>query len=73
MLSVRLADDIESELQQFCSQGALNKSQVVSLALRKFLKEAKSDPFLAWIGTGKSDMSTDELMRWSRGDDWNQT
>ena len=72
MLSVRLPEDIDSELQRFCKRGGQNKSQVVSLALRRFLTEAKTDPFLVWIGTGKSSMNTDELMRWSRGDDWNK-
>lgn len=72
MLSVRLPEDVDAELQRFCKRGGQNKSQVVSLALRRFLNEARADPFLAWIGTGKSDLTTGALMRWSRGVDWNK-
>ncbi len=72
MLSVHLPAELEAELDLYLASHSLSRSQVVSLALRRFLNEAKADPFLAWIGTGQSGMSTDELMRWSRGDVWNK-
>jgi hypothetical protein len=33
---------------------------------------APDDPIRAFIGICKDGMSTDELMRMTRGDDWNQ-
>lgn len=33
---------------------------------------APDDPIRAFIGIAKGGMSTDELMRMTRGDDWNQ-
>ncbi|XAH25111.1 hypothetical protein AAFF27_07945 [Xylophilus sp. GW821-FHT01B05] len=30
------------------------------------------DPFLKWRGTGVSGMTADEIMRETRGDDWNR-
>jgi hypothetical protein len=72
MLSVRLPDDLESQLASYCKKQNLQKSKVVQIALRRHLLQVKSDPFLALIGSGNGKYSTDELMRMSRGDDWNQ-
>jgi hypothetical protein len=72
MLSVRLPDDLETQLASYCKKQNLQKSKVVQIALRRHLLQVKSDPFLALIGSGNGKYSTDELMRMSRGDDWNQ-
>lgn len=72
MLSVRLPDDLETQLNVICAKQNLNKSKIVQIALRKHLNDIANDPFLAWIGQGKAGMTTDELMRMTRGEDWNQ-
>jgi hypothetical protein len=72
MLSVRLPDDLETQLASYCKKQNLQKSKVVQIALRRHLLQVKSDPFLALIGSGNGKYSTDEVMRMSRGDDWNQ-
>ena len=33
-------------------------------------KVAEDNPFRKWRGTGVSDMTTEEIMRETRGDDW---
>ena len=90
MLSVRLPEAIERDLNQYCASRKLTKSQVVQEALAEYLVEARSpsstkpapepdlsflapdDPIRQFIGIAKDGMSTDELMRMTRGDDWNQ-
>jgi predicted DNA-binding protein len=72
MLSVRLPEDLAQQLDAVCEQQHLTKSKLVQTALRRYLEEIQNDPFLAWIGQGKGEWSTDALMRLSRGDDWNQ-
>jgi hypothetical protein len=72
MLSVRLPDDLETQLASYCKKQKLQKSKVVQLALRRHLQQAKMDPFLALIGSGNGKYTTDEIMRMSRGDDWNK-
>ena len=35
-------------------------------------KKTEDNPFTKWRGTGISGMTTDEIMRETRGDDWNR-
>ena len=85
MLSVRLPDPLENQLAAYCETAGLSKSAVVQTALEKHLKKlasgrsaggsakrANKDPFLALIGSGNRQYSTDQVMRMTRGDDWNQ-
>ena len=72
MLSVRLPEDLETQLASYCKKYKLQKSKVVQIALRQHLRQAKADPFLALIGSGNGKYSTDEIMRMSRGEDWNK-
>ena len=72
MLSVRLPEDLEIQLASYCRKHKLQKSKVVQIALRQHLRQAKADPFLALIGSGNGKYSTDEIMRMSRGEDWNK-
>jgi metal-responsive CopG/Arc/MetJ family transcriptional regulator len=76
MLSVRLPEDLETQFDAYCATRRLRKSQVVQTALRRLLSEeaarAQSDPFLAMVGSGNGRFSTEDIMRMSRGDDWNQ-
>ena len=71
MLSVRLPEDLEAQFSAYCAARHLRKSQVVQTALRRLLSEevspAEADPFLAMVGSGNED-----IMRMSRGEDWNQ-
>ncbi len=91
MLSVRLPADLERELQLYCADHEVTKSQVVQQALGEWLERARQpaqprsppaepdlsflapdDPIRRFIGIVKGGPSTDELMRMTRGDDWNQ-
>ena len=72
MLSVRLPEDLEAQLASYCKKQRLQKSKVVQFALREHLRQAKADPLLALIGSGNGKYSTDEIMRMSRGEDWNK-
>ena len=85
MLSVRLPDPLESQLAAYCDTVGLSKSAVVQAALEKHLKKQSAtlaagsgtkrttkDPFLALIDSGNRKYSTDQIMRMTRGDDWNQ-
>ena len=85
MLSVRLPDPLENQLATYCETVGLSKSAVVQAALEKQLrkqavnlaacsgaKRISKDPFLALIGSGNRKYSTDQIMRMTRGDNWNQ-
>ena len=90
MLSVRLPEAIERDLNQYCAVRQLSKSHVVQEALAEYLVAAQTrskdkaapepdlsflaadDPIRQFIGIAKDGMSTDELMRMTRGDDWNK-
>jgi len=90
MLSVRLSETVERDLNQFCAVRKMTKSQVVQEALAEYMVAAQApsdgkaapepdlsflapdDPIRQFIGIAKDGMSTDELMRMTRGDDWNQ-
>jgi predicted DNA-binding protein len=72
MLSVRLPEDLEAQLDVFCRKQHMQKSKVVQIALRRHLSQVKDDPFLALIGSGNGKYTTDEIMRMTRGEDWNQ-
>jgi len=79
MLSVRLPEPLEALLTAHCSANHLTKSAVVQQALEKHLKSAskaaakKADnPFAALRGTGNRKYTTDQIMRMTRGDDWNK-
>jgi len=87
MLSVRLSPPIEKNLNAYCRQMHMTKSQVVQEAVAQWLSMAKKqtpanaesdlsflppdDPIRAFIGIAKNGMSTDDLMRMTRGEDWN--
>lgn len=79
MLSVRLPETLEGQLAAYCSRSGLSKSQVVQAALTKLLSSLQpkpvldsKDPLAKWVGVVKGGMSSDELMRMTRGDDWNK-
>jgi predicted GTPase len=80
MLSVRLPYHLETQLSAYCESMAVTKSSVVQQALEKHMQSLpvkrkrakKADPFLALIGSATNKISTDELMRMTRGDDWNK-
>ncbi len=84
MLSVRLSENLESQLSHYCQTNGLSKSQVVQTALSVHLSNQSwlsqhpisgidtTDPLAKWLGRSASNMSTDELMHMTRGDDWNQ-
>jgi Arc/MetJ-type ribon-helix-helix transcriptional regulator len=76
MLSVRLPEDLEAQFNDYCAARNLRKSQVVQTALRRLLDTESTttatDPFLALIGSGNGRFSTEDIMRMSRGEDWNQ-
>jgi Arc/MetJ-type ribon-helix-helix transcriptional regulator len=76
MLSVRLPEDLETQFNDYCAARHLRKSQVVQTALRRLLDTetaaTAADPFLALIGSGNGHFSTEDIMRMSRGNDWNQ-
>lgn len=88
MLSVRLPQNIENNLTEYCKHMRMTKSQVVQEAVEQWLISAKKkmpktaapdlsflapdDPIREFIGIAKDGMSTDELMRMTRGDDWNK-
>lgn len=87
MLSVRLSPNIEKNLNAYCKHMHMTKSQVVQEAVEKWLNTAKTqvppaaddlsflspdDPIRAFIGIAKDGMNTDELMRMTRGEDWNK-
>ena len=80
MLSVRLPEPLESQLAAFCNAQNLTKSAVVQLALEKHLslvnkpsrKTAAANPFAALRGTGNRNLTTEQIMRMTRGDDWSR-
>jgi predicted DNA-binding protein len=80
MLSVRLPQPLKSQLTAFCKTQHLTKSAVVQLALEKHLslaskllcKTATANPFASLRGTGNRKLSTEQIMRMTRGDDWNR-
>ena len=80
MLSVRLPEPLENQLAAFCNAQHLTKSAVVQQALETHLRLvskplSKSDtanPFAALRGTGNRKLTTDQIMRLTRGDDWNK-
>jgi predicted DNA-binding protein len=80
MLSVRLPDPLENRLSAYCESHQISKSSVVQLALEKHLqsvakpagKPNAANPFAALRGTGNRKYTTDQIMRMTRGDDWNK-
>ena len=79
MLSLRLPLQLENEFLAYCKRHGVSKTEATVMALRKLMvadKEpmpiAQDDPLAKWIGVVKGGMNTDELMRMTRGDDWNQ-
>ena len=80
MLSVRLPQPLENQLAAFCLSEKVTKSAVVQVALEKHLrlvtkpkrKTSVINPFEALCGIGNRKYTTDEIMRMTRGDDWNQ-
>ncbi len=80
MLSVRLPETLENQLNDYCAQRHTSKSAVVQELLEKHLQAGKAgggprslkNPFAAFIGSGNRKYTTDQIMRMTRGDDWNQ-
>ncbi len=80
MLSVRLPQALENQLTAFCNAQQMTKSAVVQLALEKHLRLAAKpsgktrtvNPFTALRGVGNRQLTTDEIMRMTRGDDWSK-
>ena len=81
MLSVRLPQPLESQLAAFCNAQNLSKSAVVQLALEKHLrlaskplrKTAAANPFTVLRGTGNRKLTTEQIMRMTRGDNWSRS
>ena len=83
-LTVRLSGPLASQLAAYCEITGVSKSSVVQAALEKHLKKqtatraaaksgrATKDPLLALVGTGNRKYSTDQIMRMTRGADWNK-
>ena len=79
MLTLRLPKALEAEFLDYCERHGLSKTEAGLTALRKLLVAEKAplpipedDPLAKWIGVVKGGLSTDELMRMTRGDDWNR-
>ena len=88
MLSVRLTPHIEKNLNAYCKQMHMTKSQVVQEAVAQWLNTATNqtlpaaeadlsflsadDPIRAFIGIAQDGMSADDLMRMTRGEGWNK-
>jgi hypothetical protein len=81
MLSVRLPKALEKRLAEYCEAMNVSKSSAVQAALEQHLKKAatqgsakglvKKNPFLVLVGTGNGRFTTEQVMRMTRGDDWN--
>jgi hypothetical protein len=84
MLSVRLPDLLEKRLAEYCETMQVTKSSAVQAALESHLKKKRplrgksivvvknKNPFLALVGKGNRRFSTEQIMRMTRGDDWNK-
>lgn len=79
MLTLRLPKALEAEFLDYCQRHGVTKTEAGLTALRKLLVAEKAplpipadDPLTKWIGVVKGGPSTDELMRMTRGDDWNR-
>ena len=82
MLSVRLPENLEARLTDYCETMQVSRSFAVQTALEKHLQRqgstrvkkpsVKKNPFLALVGTGNGQFTTEQVMRMTRGDDWNQ-
>jgi hypothetical protein len=82
MLSVRLPEHLENRLTDYCETMQVSRSFAVQTALEKHLKRqrpatekntnVKKNPFLAIVGIGNGQFTTEQVMRMTRGDDWNQ-
>jgi hypothetical protein len=85
MLSVRLPEPLETRLSAYCETMQVSKSFAVQAALEKHLKTFRSgattnaatatkkkNPYAALVGKGNGQFTTEQVMRMTRGDDWNQ-
>lgn len=87
MLSVRLPETLEHNLQRHCTTHQRTRTQVVQDALTEYLFKteetvspsepdlsflAPDDPIREFIGSAKGGPSTDEWMAITRGEDWNR-
>jgi predicted DNA-binding protein len=80
MLSVRLPEALQNQLTSYCETLHLTKSLVVQEALEKHLKSIaqparksqSKNPFSALRGTGNKKFTAEQIMRMTRGDDWNK-
>lgn len=72
--------DGKAPKNHICNARHHTKSAVVQLALEKYLslagkpsrKTATANPFASLRGTGNRKLSTEQIMRMTRGDDWNR-
>ncbi len=84
MLSVRLPAPLEKQLAEYCEAMQVTKSAAVQAALESHLKKKrpvigvgvvamkKENPFLTLVGKGNGRFSTEQIMRMTRGEDWNK-
>lgn len=83
MLSVRLPETLEKRLAEYCEAMNVSKSLAVQNALEIHLKKAanassaekkgvKKNQFAALVGTGNGRFTTEQVMRLTRGHDWNK-
>ncbi len=80
ILSIRLPEALEKQLNHYCETMIISKSSAVQAALKKHLSKRsqsrttrvadKGNPFSVLVGTGNGRFTTDEVMRLTRGDDW---
>lgn len=78
-LSVRLPAQLENQFLDYCERNGISKTMAVQQALSRLIAPPKprftvepANPLSKWIGIIKGGPSTDELMRMTRGDDWNK-
>ena len=79
MLSLRLPTQLKNEFAGYCKRHEVSKTEAAITALKRLLRSKKeplpiseNNPFAKRIGVVKGGPSTDELMRITRGDDWNR-
>jgi predicted DNA-binding protein len=83
MLSVRLPEALQCQLDAYCETQHLTKSAVVQQALEQHLSRVATSSkngkfktgsvFDALRGIGNKKHSTDQIMRMTRGNDWNKS
>jgi hypothetical protein len=83
MLSVRLSEQLEKQLTEYCKTMRVSKTEAVQTALETLIAKSfnsrinskskgKKSRFLALVGTGNGRFTTEQVMRMTRGEDWNK-